>query len=113
MIVQADDLETDLPQIIIAMISSRMSRAGHPSRVMIRRATQLGDRSGLLQGSEIITDNLATVTRTPIGYLTALASEQRLETLLSLQQPCLPQCRSVGKPTEFPTLPVDQVGEGR
>jgi mRNA interferase MazF len=33
LIVQADELETGLSQIIVAMISSQMFRAGHSSRV--------------------------------------------------------------------------------
>ena len=36
-IVQADNLQTGLPQIIIAMITSQIFRAGHPSRVSILR----------------------------------------------------------------------------
>ncbi len=35
LIVQADNLQTGLPQIIVAMITSQMVRAGHPSRVTI------------------------------------------------------------------------------
>jgi len=34
LIVQADDLNTGLSQVIIAMISSNLNRAGHPSRVL-------------------------------------------------------------------------------
>jgi mRNA interferase MazF len=37
LIVQVDDLQTGLPQIIVAMITSQMFRAGHPSRVTIGR----------------------------------------------------------------------------
>jgi mRNA interferase MazF len=36
LVVQADDLNTGLPQSIVAMITSRMFRAGHASRVIIR-----------------------------------------------------------------------------
>lgn len=36
LVVQADALQTGLPQVIIAMITSRIVRAGHPSRVLIR-----------------------------------------------------------------------------
>src|SRR5579883_2375480 len=35
LIVQADQLQTGLSQIIVAMISSQMARAGHPSRVTV------------------------------------------------------------------------------
>jgi len=35
LVVQADDLQTGLSQIIVAMVTSNMSRARHPSRVAI------------------------------------------------------------------------------
>jgi mRNA interferase MazF len=41
-IVQADNLQTGLPQIIVAMITSQMFRAGHPSRVTILRNSPEG-----------------------------------------------------------------------
>jgi mRNA interferase MazF len=61
LVVQANGLNTGLPQTIIAMITSNTTRAGHPARVMVRRATAEGQRSGLLSDSIIMTDNLATV----------------------------------------------------
>jgi mRNA interferase MazF len=62
LIVQADNLETGLPQTIIAMITSRTFRAGHPSRVMVSLGSMEGQQSGLLADSVIMTDNLATIT---------------------------------------------------
>ncbi len=35
LIVQADRLGADLQQTIVAMITSNMARAGHPSRVIV------------------------------------------------------------------------------
>ena len=35
LVVQADNLANALPQTIIAMITSNMARAGHPSRVTL------------------------------------------------------------------------------
>ena len=35
LVVQADDLQTGLSQIIVAMVTSNMSRARYPSRVAI------------------------------------------------------------------------------
>jgi mRNA interferase MazF len=61
MVVQANRLETGLPQTILAMITSNLSRAGHPSRVMVARSSSRGQRMGLLADSVIMTDNLATV----------------------------------------------------
>jgi mRNA-degrading endonuclease toxin of MazEF toxin-antitoxin module len=34
LVVQANDLGTDLPQVIVAMITSKAFRANHPSRVL-------------------------------------------------------------------------------
>ena len=61
LIVQADDLQTNLPQIIVAMITSNLSRKDHPSRIFIELSTPIGKESGLLSDSVIATDNLATL----------------------------------------------------
>lgn len=61
LIVQADDLQTNLPQIIVGMITSNLSRKGHPSRVLVEIPTLAGKQSGLLSDSVIATDNLATL----------------------------------------------------
>ena len=66
LVVQADDLRTGLSQVIVAMITSNLSRAGHASRVGILRAAPEGRQSGLLDDSIVMTDNLATVTHTEI-----------------------------------------------
>ena len=50
-----------MPQKIVAMVTSNMARAGHPSRVMVRTMSKAGKRSGLLMDSVIMADNLATV----------------------------------------------------
>jgi mRNA interferase MazF len=68
-IVQADNLQTGLPQIIVAMITSQMFRAGHPSRVSILRNSPEGQQSGLLVDSVITTDNLATIATSAIYRL--------------------------------------------
>jgi mRNA interferase MazF len=61
LIVQADDLQTNLPQIIVAMITSNLSRKAHPSRVSVELSTPEGKQSGLISDSVIATDNLATL----------------------------------------------------
>ncbi|NCO34118.1 MAG: transcriptional regulator [Armatimonadetes bacterium CG2_30_59_28] len=61
LVVQADGLETGIPQIILAMISSNPARKGHPSRATVSLDTPEGERSGLRIDSVIMTDNLATV----------------------------------------------------
>ncbi|TVP58446.1 MAG: type II toxin-antitoxin system PemK/MazF family toxin [Nodularia sp. (in: Bacteria)] len=62
LIVQIDNLHTGLSQIIVAMITSQMFRAGHPSRVTIQLNSPEGEQSGLLTDSVVMTDNLATIT---------------------------------------------------
>src|SRR5439155_26364933 len=66
LIVQADNLQSGLPQTIIAMITSNLSRAGHPSRLSVPRASAEGNASGLLTDSVVMTDNIATVRETEI-----------------------------------------------
>ena len=61
LVIQANDLNTGLPQIIIAMISSNMARANHPSRVSVKLGSALGNQAKLLTDSVIMTDNLVTV----------------------------------------------------
>ena len=39
LVVQADNLGTGLPQVIVAMITSNMVRAGYLSRVTIKQAS--------------------------------------------------------------------------
>lgn len=66
LIVQADNLQTGLPQVIVAMITSRMFRANHPSRVAVFLSTPEGRQSGLLSDSVVMTDNLATIMHSEI-----------------------------------------------
>lgn len=65
-VVQADDLKTSLPQVIVAMIPSNLARAGHPSRVAVSRADDDFSATGLLADSVVLTDNLATVIEAEI-----------------------------------------------
>ena len=66
LVIQANDLQTGLPQLIVAMITSRMSRASHPSRVTIRLSKPANKQSGLLTDSVVMTDNLATIAESEI-----------------------------------------------
>ena len=70
-VVQADELGADLPQTIVAMITSNMARAGHPSRVIVRVESESAKGSGLLMDSVIMTDNLATIHHTEIDRFSA------------------------------------------
>lgn len=66
LIVQADGIGTGIAQIIIAMISSQMSRVPHSSRVAVLLSSPEGQSSGLLSDSVVMTDNLATVIEAAI-----------------------------------------------
>jgi mRNA interferase MazF len=66
LVVQADPLGAGLPQTIVAMITSNMLRAGHPSRVVVRAGSESASGSGLLMDSVIMTDNLATIHESEI-----------------------------------------------
>lgn len=81
-IVQADNLQTGLPQTIVAMITSQMFRAGHPSRVTILRNLPEGQQSGLLVDSVIMTDNLATIATSAIYRLIGSIPTENVDTAL-------------------------------
>jgi len=81
-IVQADNLQTGIPQIIVAMITSQMFRAGHPSRVTILRNSPEGQQSGLLVDSVIMTDNLATIATSAIYRLIGSIPSQNVDIAL-------------------------------
>ena len=81
-IVQANNLQTGIPQIIVAMITSQMFRAGHPSRVTILRNSPEGQQSGLLVDSVIMTDNLATIATSAIYRLIGSIPPQNLDIAL-------------------------------
>jgi mRNA interferase MazF len=66
LVVQADNLQTGLPQLIVAMITSKLFRANHPSRVSIFLSMPEGQQSGLLSDSVVMTDNLATISESEI-----------------------------------------------
>lgn len=69
LVVQADNLNTGLPQLVVAMITSNMVRAGHPSRITISLATPQGKMTGLRQDSVIMADNLQTVIEAEIRQI--------------------------------------------
>lgn len=61
LVVQAENLDTGLSQVIVAMVSSTMSRAGHASRVAVLLNEAAFSETGLKTDSVIMTDNLATI----------------------------------------------------
>jgi mRNA interferase MazF len=89
LVVQADDLETGLPQVVVAMITSNIARRNHPSRVFIPCPSLAAAAAGLRTDSIIMTDNLATILNEAIaqklGKLTELREIDRaLRATLSL-----------------------------
>jgi mRNA interferase MazF len=81
-VVQADHLQTGLPQLVVAMISSQMSRAGHSSRVTVRLQSPAGQQSGLLMDSVVMTDNLATVLEKVIDRIVGSLPMQNVDAAL-------------------------------
>ena len=65
----ANNLQTGLAQLIVAMITSNMLRANHPSRVSVLRSSREGKQSGLLSDSVVMTDNLATIAESEIDRM--------------------------------------------
>ncbi len=61
LVLQADNLNTGLNQTIVAMITSNMARADHPSRKILLLNTAAGKEAGILMNSVVMTDNLATL----------------------------------------------------
>jgi len=82
LVVQADNLETGLPQIIVAMITSRMFRANHPSRITIALNSAEGEQSGLLADSVVVTDNLATIAEIAIDRVIGEIPMQKVDQAL-------------------------------
>ena len=82
LIVQANNLHTGLPQVILAMITSRLFRANHPSRVVVMMSTPAGQQSGLLTDSVVMTDNLATVAEVAIDRVVGTLPMADVDTAL-------------------------------
>lgn len=80
--VQADNLQTGLAQVIVAMITSQMSRANHPSRVAVSLSTAEGRQSGLLTDSVVMTDNLATIADSEIDRLIGSLPSAKIDAAL-------------------------------
>ena len=82
LIVQADNLQTGLSQLIVAMITSNMSRANHPSRVTILVSTPEGQQSGLIMNSVVMTDNLSTIVESTIERVIGSIPTEKIDAAL-------------------------------
>ena len=60
-VLKSNNLQTGLGQLIIGMITSNLIRKGHKSRIFVDIHTEIGQQTGLLSDSIIMTDNIATV----------------------------------------------------
>jgi mRNA interferase MazF len=88
LIVQADNLNTGLVQLVVAMITSNLARSNHPSRVSVRQGTLEAKQAGLLTNWVVMTDNLTTVLEKAIsrviGSLTMAPIDAALRHTLGL-----------------------------
>ena len=82
LIVQADNLQTGISQVIVAMITSNMLRANHPSRVPILLTTTEWRQSGLITDSVVMTDNLSTVAESEIDRVIGLIPMDKIDVAL-------------------------------
>lgn len=82
LIVQSNNLQTGLSQFIVAMISSNISRAKHPSRVFVALSSREGRHAGLLTDSVVMTDNLATIAVSEIDRLIGELPMSNVDTAL-------------------------------
>jgi mRNA interferase MazF len=88
LIVQADQINTALPQKIIALITSNLNRTGQ-TRVVVQKDSELGKQMGIIMDSVIVADNLATVLEREIDRVIGNCVEtssvdQALRQVLSL-----------------------------
>ena len=81
-IVQANNLQTGLSQVIVAMITTKMFRANHPSRVTILLSNREGQQSGLLRNSVVMADNLATVAESAIDRVIGSIPMEKIDAAL-------------------------------
>jgi mRNA interferase MazF len=64
------------------MITSKLFRADHPSRVTILRSAPEGQQSGLLTDSVVMTANLATIAESAIARVIGRLSMTGVDTAL-------------------------------
>lgn len=82
LIIQADNLDTDLSQVIVAMLTSKTFRANHPSRVLVEINSEEGKNSGLLSDSVVMTDNVATIANIGVDRIIGKLSMEAIDKAL-------------------------------
>lgn len=78
LIVQSDDYNRRIRNVIVAQITSTLTRAGDPTHVVIDRATIEGQESGLLHTSVVSCLNLATLRDDRIDRVIGRLSDTRM-----------------------------------
>ena len=82
-LVQADELGTGLRQVVVAMITSNLAHADHPSRVLLALDIAEGREAGLKMDSVVMTDNLVTALDAHIDRVVgSLADMSRVDDAL-------------------------------
>ncbi len=84
LVIQSDNLETGLSQTIVAMVTSKMLRAGYSSRVTVLLNSSEGKRSGLLTDSVVMTDNRATITNHAIDRVIGMLPMAQVDAALRI-----------------------------
>jgi mRNA interferase MazF len=83
LVAQANNLNTGIPQVVIAMITSNLARRGHGSRVFIPLNSTEAKSGGLRTDSIIMTDNLATILNKAVAArLGSIASLDAIDAAL-------------------------------
>ncbi|KUG27675.1 transcriptional modulator of maze/toxin, mazf [hydrocarbon metagenome] len=89
-IVQADGLDTGLPQVLVAMVTSNLRRTGKTFRFFVAADSIPGRASGLLSDSVVMADCLATISLKAvhriIGSLERAPLDVALRAALDLQK---------------------------
>ena len=62
LVVQADELETGLPSVIVVPLTSQINRIGPPSRVLIRLKTPDAQGTGLKTDTVVMADHIREVS---------------------------------------------------
>jgi mRNA interferase MazF len=85
LVVQANELGTGLPQVLVSMITSNPGRRGHPSRVFVPLDSPEAKAAGLRTDSIVMTDNLATILDKAVaGKLGHLKDMSRVDAALRI-----------------------------
>ncbi len=91
LIVQADDLDTELPNLIVVPFTSQMKRAGKPYRILFALGSPEFEGTGLVRDSILMVDRIQSVDADAIhrikGAVTSMDNvDAALRIVLDLKQ---------------------------